>query len=207
MEILRFEDHNDSPRARRKSSRVWVSLAFFGVVLGVGSAFASSTIAINGNNKVDLGQGVSVVTACDSAIGIRAQSGINESSKVAPTPTPTASGSPTPAPTFPTLTFNLTSLTLSDLNTTSVGCLNKELDLQIFHVSELTKVPYSCSDFSLSDVKINGTSISSDGGCDLATGSLFAKIHADSGSTSNLVFTFTSAPSDISDITVVSKDA
>ncbi|MEI7540599.1 MAG: hypothetical protein WCJ89_03880 [Actinomycetes bacterium] len=200
MEILRFAENDNFGTRRRKSSRVWVFLAFFGVVLGVGSAFASSTIAINGNNKVDLGQGVSVVTACDTAIGVRAQSGINSTALTAPTPSPSAE------PTFPALTFSLNSLTLSGIDSTSAGCYGKYLDVQIFHTVGISKSPYTCSELGLTGVKLAGSAvILSD--CDGATNTLYAKIDTDQGPSANLVFSFSGAPSDISDITVVSRDA
>ena len=73
MEILRFDDEPTATPKRKRSSRGLLAVAFFAMVLGVGSAFASSTISINGtSNQIDLGQGVSTVTACDTVIDITA---------------------------------------------------------------------------------------------------------------------------------------
>lgn len=188
MEILRFEENNSFAPRRRKSPRVWVVLAFFGVVLGVGSAFASSTIAINGNNKIDLGQGVSVVTACDTAIGVKAQSGLN--------------------PATDPISFYLKKLTLSGVDRTSSGCGGKYFDIQLFHDDGST-VAYPCSSFTFpgSDPIVTLGADNVTYGCNNSTG-LYAQISAAVGETNaDLVFNFSNAPSDITNITIVSRDA
>ena len=48
------------------------------VMVGVGSAFASSTININENKGIDIGQGVSLVTTCDDQIVVSAKSSIDK---------------------------------------------------------------------------------------------------------------------------------
>jgi hypothetical protein len=71
MEILRFED-TESPAPKRKHrSKGLVALGLVAALMGIGTAFASSTITVNGNNQVNLGQGVVTVSGCDSNIGFK----------------------------------------------------------------------------------------------------------------------------------------
>ena len=202
MEILRFDESERSSSPRKKSSRTWLLLGFFGVVLGIGSAFASSTIAINGNNKVDLGQGVSVVTACDTAVNISAQSGT------------TASGTSDP-------TFYLKTLSVSDLNTvtktdaTSPACGGKYLDLQVYHISGSNNVPYTCYEMGYDSGELYAadgtTSLDNDVrnfACNSSTLSVYVKPGSEQHAT--LKFRFVDpkiSTGDISNITIVSRDS
>lgn len=192
MEILRFEQNDSNSTRRRRSSRVWVFLAFFGVVLGVGSAFASSTIAINSGNGVQLGQGVTLVTACDTSIGVKLQSGLDTSD-------PTR------------VSFLLKTLTLTGLDRTSAGCGGKVLDLQLFHVDGSgNKVAYTCSDVNISSSSIDPSTDVGNPNASCTSGIVSVGVPASTtpgANSANLLVTFTSAPSDISDITVVSRDA
>jgi hypothetical protein len=70
MEILRFEEAPTSAPKRKKSSRSFIALGFVATLFGVSTAFASSTITINSNTPIALGQGVSVFTTCDTKIGV-----------------------------------------------------------------------------------------------------------------------------------------
>lgn len=70
MEILRFEEAPTSAPKRKKSSRGFIALGFVATLFGVSTAFASSTITINSNTPIALGQGVSVFTTCDNFIGV-----------------------------------------------------------------------------------------------------------------------------------------
>ncbi|CAN2212030.1 hypothetical protein MCEMRE22_01028 [Candidatus Nanopelagicaceae bacterium] len=71
MEILRFEDQGPSAPHRKKSSRGFLIVGLIATLFGISSAFASSTITINGTNAVNLGQGVVTVSGCDSSIGFK----------------------------------------------------------------------------------------------------------------------------------------
>jgi hypothetical protein len=71
MEILRFEDQGPSAPHRKKSSRGFLVVGLIATLFGISSAFASSTITINTDNKVNLGQGVVTVSGCDSTIGFK----------------------------------------------------------------------------------------------------------------------------------------
>jgi hypothetical protein len=71
MEILRFED-TESPAPKRKHrSKGLIALGFVAALMGIGTAFASSTITVNGTNQVNLGQGVVTVSGCDTNIGFK----------------------------------------------------------------------------------------------------------------------------------------
>ena len=65
MEILRFNEAVSTSPMRKKSSRGMIALGLVATLFGVGSALASSTIQINSGDPINVGQGVSLVTACD----------------------------------------------------------------------------------------------------------------------------------------------
>jgi hypothetical protein len=71
MEILRFEQAPSDAPKRKKSSRSFLALGLVATLFGVSTAFASSTIQINGTaNLVALGQGVATVSGCDTDITV-----------------------------------------------------------------------------------------------------------------------------------------
>ena len=70
MELLRFDDAvSNSPR-RKKSSRGMLAVGLVATLFGISSAFATTSVSINDNQGVSLGQGVTLAAACDSAISI-----------------------------------------------------------------------------------------------------------------------------------------
>jgi hypothetical protein len=71
MEILRFEEAPSGAPKRKKSSRSFLALGLVATLFGISTAFASSTITINSDNNVNLGQGVVTVSGCDSNIGFK----------------------------------------------------------------------------------------------------------------------------------------
>ena len=71
MQILRFDDEAKATPNRKKTSRSLLILGLVGALFGISSAFASSTITINADNKVNLGQGVVTVSGCDTNIGFK----------------------------------------------------------------------------------------------------------------------------------------
>jgi hypothetical protein len=79
MEILRFEDQEPKAPNRKKSSRGLLVVGLIATLFGISSAFASSTITINTDNKVNLGQGVVTVSGCDSSIGFKPETVLNDS--------------------------------------------------------------------------------------------------------------------------------
>jgi hypothetical protein len=71
MEILRFEEAGSPTPLRKKSSKGLIAIGLVATLFGISSAFASSTITINGTNQVALGQGVVTVSGCDTNIGFK----------------------------------------------------------------------------------------------------------------------------------------
>ena len=70
MEILRFEEAPTGAPKRKKSSRSFLALGLVATLFGVSTAFATTTININDNKTISLGQGVNTFTACDTAVGL-----------------------------------------------------------------------------------------------------------------------------------------
>lgn len=70
MEILRFEQVPESAPKRKKSSRGFLALGLVAALFGISTAFASSTIQINNDQAITLGQGVTVLATCDNFIGV-----------------------------------------------------------------------------------------------------------------------------------------
>jgi len=79
MEILRFEDQAPKAPNRKKSSRGLLVVGLIATLFGISSAFASSTIQINGGNAINLSQGVQAVTGCDPQIGLLPQTQLSDS--------------------------------------------------------------------------------------------------------------------------------
>jgi len=132
MEILRF-DENEAPRlSKRKTSVGWIVTGVIAVTLGLGTAFASTSIQINGGNAISLGQGVAATATCDTSISI--------------TPSEELTTSSTP-------TFNMKTLTLAGVDTTAfnpstgLGCGGKVFKINLY-TSGGSLVPISCSDFA-----------------------------------------------------------
>ena len=132
MEILRFDEAGSSTPRRKKSSRGMIIAGLIATLFGVGSAFASTTIGINGGTPVALGQGVTAVAACDSAITVKP---ITQMKVVSTTPT-----------------FYLETITVTDVDTgtatsgnNGVGCAGKYLNLQVFQTVSPTTSAYTCS--------------------------------------------------------------
>ena len=73
MEILRFDEPDAPTPKRKRPSKAWLALSLVAALMGVGTAFASSTINLN---KIDLGQGVTSLVACDNSIGVVPNTGL-----------------------------------------------------------------------------------------------------------------------------------
>jgi hypothetical protein len=205
MEILRFDEAGSSTPRRKKSSRGMIIAGLIATLFGVGSAFASTTISINTDLPVSIGQGVIAATACDTAITTTATMG--ETSTVA---------SPKPS-------FYLSSMTVTNVDTGTassanggVGCTGKYLNLQIFHTdtATATNLIYSCSALGLSTIPTGNfvtvtSPLSTSSTCVSATGTIKFLI-PDHGAVSNPVYTIpfpSTAPGDISYFTLVSSDS
>lgn len=196
MQILSFEDEGIKAPNRRKSSRSLLILGLVGALFGISTAFASSTITINTDNKVNLGQGVVKVSGCDTSID------------VVPSTTMALNETGTP-------TFYLDKITISNIDTRTAdaegnGCANKIFDIQIFHGDSAIAYPCSTLDPSkLFNVTYNpnvaiGTTPEE---CSGSTVSFKMPPQTSFSVNTNPVFTlhFNNAPSDISYITLVSR--
>ena len=146
MEILRFEDSTSPAPKRKKSSKGYITLGFVAAVFGIGSAFATTTIAINGNAPIALGQGVTAATACDTTISI----------------VPTTAMRVVDGPQFFLDTLSVSNVDNSVTDTTSgLGCKEKFFDLQIFDSTVPTEA-YSCTELDYLVAKTVAISLPTD---------------------------------------------
>jgi hypothetical protein len=133
MEILRFDSSGSTSTNSKKSSKGMLAIGLVATLFGIGSAFASSTITINGDAPIALGQGVTAVTACDPGISIVPETAMRV-------------GVDGPI-------FYLDTINVSEVNnavtdsTTALGCRDKFFDLQIFKTADDGSVSaYDCSE-------------------------------------------------------------
>jgi len=134
MEILRFEDAEKSAPNRKKSARGMFIVGLVATLFGVGTAFASTTITINSDQPIDVGQGVSAVSACDDNIKINVNNSLNvNGSGQVSDETGTVLKGTNAKPKFTT-----TGIVLSDIDShpfdtsTAIGCGGEVLELQIY---------------------------------------------------------------------------
>lgn len=135
MEILRFEEASSTAPKRKKSSKGYLTVGFVAALFGISTAFASSTIAINGSTPIALGQGVSAVTACDPSITIIPSTSMTVDAEV---------------PTFHLSTLQISGVDGATTNaTTGLGCGGKTFDLQIFKTAtDGSTSAYTCGDLN-----------------------------------------------------------
>lgn len=221
MEILRF-DESDVPAPKRKSaSKGWLALGLVATLMGVGTAFASSTITIP---TVSLGQGVAQVTNCDGRVSV----------------SPEATGSVSDSGEEPV--FRTTSLNISDVagvgtsagpGTTEDGCNNQDFGIQVFkkYNNSRPKIgdpevddptyqdsnvrddsfdisPIKCSDLNIIDiVKNTSTPLDSlyDYKCDESTHTLWISLGTLSELNDNALKIGTDFTNDIDYVTLVSS--
>jgi hypothetical protein len=213
MEILRFED-TESPAPKRKHrSTGLVALGLVAALMGIGTAFASSTIQINGNNPVTLGQGVTQVTGCDSAITVTTAAGLS-------TPTVSmATASADPSAVKPT--FYLKNLILGEIDNnpfdtkTGIGCGGKYLAVQVFHSdsanSSTTEKARDCMELGFSSLVPPSTKNATDptaAATETCSNSIIY-VGIPSGKATNYATTLSfpnSVSSDLDFVTVVSTD-
>ena len=189
MEILRFDDAGSATPRRKKSSRGMLAVGLIATLFGISSAFASSTITINGDNTpIALGQGVTAVTACDTAISV-----------VPSTEMRVETGTPTFFMT--SLAFGGIDVKKSDSSTAGLGCGGKIFDIQIFNKD---KVAYTCGELN------PPTTIREVGGdlmslrCD--TNKLSFNVADASDGDRTYAISFARAPAEISYITLVTRE-
>ena len=195
MEILRFEEATTTAPKRKRSSKGFLTLGFVAAVFGIGTAFASSTITINSSVPIALGQGVSVVAACDDAMDIVPSTSMEV---VAEEPT-----------------FYLTSLGINGVNGATataasggLGCGGKFFDLQLFSA---TSTAYTCTQLLQPDPTTlptvsytGGTPGTTESTC--ASSKLSFQVPIQVRGDWDFTIPFTKAPSEISYITLVSRD-
>ena len=195
MEILRFEEATPTAPKRKRSSKGFLTLGFVAAVFGIGTAFASSTITINSSVPIALGQGVSVVAACDDAMDVIPSTSMQV---VADQPT-----------------FYLTSLGINGVNGATAtaesagrGCGGKYFDLQLFSA---TSTAYTCPQLLPPDAATTpavaytgGTSGTKESTC--VSSKLSFQVPIKSSGNWDFTIPFTKAPSEISYITLVSRD-
>ncbi|CAN2213081.1 hypothetical protein MCEMRE217_01045 [Candidatus Nanopelagicaceae bacterium] len=189
MEILRFDDAGSTTPQRKKSSKGMLVVGLVATLFGISSAFASSTITINGAAPIALGQGVTAVTACDTAISL-----------VPSTEMSIETGTPTFFMT--SLAINGIDASVSDSTTAGLGCGGKIFDIQIFNGSN---TPYSCTDLNakatVKDVKGYDWPLA----CSANKLSFTVRSVADTNRP--YLIEFTKAPSTISYITLVTRES
>ena len=191
MEILRFDDAGSTTPQRKKSSRGMLAVGLVATLFGISSAFASSTIQINGDAPIALGQGVTSVTACDEAITIAPKTTMS-----------TKTGEPV---------FYLETITVTNVDTRTtvagVGCGTKIFDLQVFHGSPA--VAYTCTELKNSGgVSVSGgAAITSS--CTGSTISFTIPVSGTSGLGANPEFEipFADGPGTFGYVTLISRSA
>ena len=115
MEILNLGGVNEpSERPSKKKLKVIIGIGVLAGVMGMGSTLAAS-ITLNGGTAVEFGQGVQLVTACDSAITVTPASEFVNS---------VTSGQ---------ANFRLASVTLSDIGE---GCIGKKIRITAYTDSD-----------------------------------------------------------------------
>ena len=191
MEILRFDDAGNSTPQRKKSSKGMLAVGLVATLFGISSAFASSTITINSDAPIALGQGVTAVTACDTAISVTPKSamrvGVN-------------------GPKFYLDTITVSNVDNSATNsTTGLGCKDKIFDLQIFNTDSPTVSAYSCAALNYLSPKTVSITPSGDTPATCSGSTISFRVL---GSITDPVFAipFSNVLADISYFTLVSRD-
>ena len=190
MEILRFEEATTTAPKRKKSSKGYLTAGFVATLFGLGSAFASNTIAINDNAPIALGQGVTIVTACDTAVSV-----VPITEMIVENPD---------GPTFYMTELQISGIDDAETNAvTGLGCGGKTFDVQIYDGSNN---PYTCLDLNLPGLDPSAPNDLTVLSC---TGEGFNKLSFDVSPKplvdSNYIITFNKAPSNISYITLVTR--
>jgi hypothetical protein len=201
MEILRFEEAATSAPKRKKSSKGFITAGFVAAVFGIGTALASATttIEINNDEGISLGQGVTLATACDTEIGLAP---ITEMILTADEPI------------FYLAELQINGVDAKPANTdTGLGCGSKYFDLQIFNPT--TKAAYACNElqpFPGVDPTYAGKIKIFQGagqfGITCADSKISFQVREEAGAIAESDYTikFLKAPSDISYVTLVTRN-
>jgi hypothetical protein len=76
MEILKFDESGASSPSRKRSGRGAILVTFVALVFGAGTALASGTLTVNGGEDIELAQGVTQTTQCDTSVRISLESAL-----------------------------------------------------------------------------------------------------------------------------------
>jgi hypothetical protein len=199
MEILRFEEAAPVAPKRKKSSKGYLTAGFVAALFGIGTALASATteIAINDGGGISLGQGVTLATACDTEIDLAPNTEMILTAD---------------EPVFYLAELQISGVDAKPANTeTGLGCGNKFFDLQIFNPT--TKAAYDCNELQpfpgVDDAgKIKIFQGAGQFGIACADSKISFQVRAEAGATveSDYTIKFLKAPSDISYITLVTRN-
>ena len=152
MQILRFEDDETPVLKKKRSTKGILVIAAAAVFFGVGTAFASSTININGGAGVTLGQGVSRVTGCDETMTVATAAGLLTATEPAPSPSSSATPVAAPKPTFYLNTLKLSNIDSTPTRGDGTGCGNKFLKIQLFYTVDVagakTETARTCTEMN-----------------------------------------------------------
>jgi hypothetical protein len=144
MEILRFEEAATTAPKRKKSSKGYLTLGFVAALFSVGSAFATSSISINGG-VIGLGQGVAKVTGCDPNITVSPHTTLIGVEK--------------------DLKFKADYIDITDIDsgvtnaTTGLGCLDKDFEVKFYDnfTTPGTPVALTCAQLNFNKVVFQDT--------------------------------------------------
>lgn len=153
MEILRFDDAESTSARRKKSSRGMIVVGLIATLFGVGTAFASTTISINGGAATNIGQGVSAVSACDDDITIGINNSLNIDDEGRTSVEDDGSGKKPGRPKFTSSGIVLSKIDSRPFDTsTATGCGGEVIELQIFRLvskgSEVNQA-YTCGQLGI----------------------------------------------------------
>lgn len=209
MEILRFDDAGSTSARRKKSSRGMIVVGLIATLFGVGTAFASTTISINGGAATNIGQGVSTVSACDDDIKISVNNSLTLDSD----------GKTRGKPTFTSSGVVLSKINSNAFDTsTATGCGGEIIDFQIYRQvskgSDLNQA-YTCGQLGItSDTYLkngSGTSTSTKFTCSSESRTVSFVVPTTNQIESSWIVPLDPAtglsPLDISYFTVVSRSA
>jgi hypothetical protein len=203
MEILRFEDSTSPAPKRKKSSKGYITLGFVAAVFGIGSAFATTTVEINSGDGISLGQGVTLAAACDTDIDI-----VPITAMTVETPG---------GPTFYLTELQINGIGARETNLDAVpdpitGCGGQVFDVQIFDTATPTTaygcgvlVPLGANPLKIYEGSVEVANLRTIT-CESSTLS-FPIATALDGVDRNYKIVFGKAPSDISYITLVSRES
>ena len=180
MEILRFDAEPTPARKSRRSIKGVFVVGLVAATFGIGSAFATSTITVNDNNTVQLGQGVTAVTACDDAISVVPVSSLDSTQLIDAT-------SPSDLPNA----FAVGSIEIGKVDGQSINdaCNGKDFKIQIFDNVEGVSTPLTCDQILGETGLVAPTRIYTENGyfespdhvikpvCDPATNSIYVRFN------------------------------